>query len=148
MKAARASYPEDNARRAPFVLKGDTLSSGTFWHGKLLNDWAVDWVRYETEGKGYFATTAMEDTGSLQSLTLLAHAGRVDLKRVLVLRTASNYDMPPPGVTAAENLARTKLGQYSAYVPSLDAAWKVGNAVVEELLRNWAKYRVELPASH
>jgi purine nucleoside permease len=146
MKSSRAAYPEDNARRPPFVLKGDTVSSGTFWHGKLLNDWAIDWVKYLTAGKGDFVTTAMEDTGTLQSLTFLAKSGRVDLNRVLVLRTASNYDMPPPGVTAAENLARTKLGQYSAFLPSLEAAWRVGNTVVAEIVKNWPKYRDTTPA--
>jgi purine nucleoside permease len=88
----------------------------------------------------------MEDTGTLQSLTFLAKAGRVDINRLLVLRTASNFDMPPPGVTAAENLARTKLGQYSAYLPALDAAWRVGNVVVENLVANWPKYRDRTPA--
>ncbi len=145
MRTARNAYTEEAARRAPFVMKGDTLSSGTFWHGKLLDEWASDWVRYHTGGKGDFVTTAMEDTGTLQSLTLLAKANRVDVRRVLVLRTASNYDQPPPGVTAAENLARTKLGSYSAYVPALEAAWRVGNTVVETLLRNWSKYRETIP---
>lgn len=139
LRSARAEYQEDNARKPPFVLKGDTLSSGTFWHGALLNEWAVDWTRYHTDGKGDFVTTAMEDTGTLQSLTLLAKAHRVDLDRVLVLRTASNYDMPPRGITPAENLARLKLGSYSAYLPSLEAAWRVGNTVVENILRNWPK---------
>jgi purine nucleoside permease len=146
MKTARAPYPDENARRPPFVMKGDTLSSGTFWHGKLLNAWAVDWVAYQTGGKGGYVTTAMEDTGTLQSLTFLAKAGKADLNRVLVLRTASNYDMPPPGVTAAENLARTKLGQYSAYLPALEAAWRVGNTVVENLVNNWPRYRDRTPA--
>ena len=69
MQTARSQYPSENARRPPFVMKGDTLSSGTFWHGKLLNEWAIDWVQYHTGGKGDFVTTAMEDTGTLQSLT-------------------------------------------------------------------------------
>jgi purine nucleoside permease len=146
LQMARSEYESPNARRPPFVMKGDTLSSGTFWHGKLLNDWAADWVQYHTGGKGDFVTTAMEDTGTLQSLTLLAKARRVDLTRVLVLRTASNYDQPPPGVTAAENLARTKLGSYSAFVPALEAAWRVGNTVVENLTQNWQKYRDVTPA--
>lgn len=135
MKSAREPYQEPNARRPPFVLKGDTLSSGTFWHGRLLEEWASDWVRYHTGGKGVYTTTAMEDTGTLQALTLLAKARRVDLNRVLVLRTASNYDQPPPGITAADNLGRMKLGSYSAYLPALDAAWRVGNTVVENILR-------------
>lgn len=146
IKSARSEYAEESSRRPPFVLKGDTLSAGTFWHGKLLNDWAIDWVSYQTGGKGSYVTTAMEDTGTLQSLTFLAKAGRADLNRVLVLRTASNFDMPPPGITAAENLARTKLGQYSAYQPALEAAWRVGNTVVEKLVANWPKYRDVTPA--
>jgi len=146
LRATRAPYTDDNARRPPFVLKGDTLSSGTFWHGALLNDWAADWVRYHTGGQGVFATTAMEDTGTLQSLTLLAKAKRVDLNRVLVLRTASNFDRPQPGVTPAENLARLKLGMYSAYLPALEAAWRVGDAVVERLVANWQQYRDTTPA--
>ena len=146
MQAARNLYDSPSARRPPSVMKGDTLSAGTFWHGELLNQWAVDWVQYQTGGQGDFVTTAMEDTGTLQSLTLLAKAGRADLNRVLVLRTASNFDLPPHGVTAAENLARLKLGKgYTAYLPALEAAWRVGNTVVDELLRNWPKYRERPP---
>jgi len=147
LQAARSPYGSPNARRPPFVMKGDTMSSGTFWHGKLLNEWATDWVQYHTGGKGDFVTTAMEDTGTLQSLTLLAKAGRADLNRVLVLRAASNYDCPPEGISAADNLARLKIGQYSAYLPALEASWRVGNTVVEELIRNWRRYRENRPAA-
>ncbi len=40
LETARAHFEGANARRPPFVLKGDTLSSSTFWHGKLLDQWA------------------------------------------------------------------------------------------------------------
>lgn len=147
LRTARDQYEPAEAKRPPLVMKGDTLSSGTFWHGTLLNQWATDWVRYHTGGKGDFVTTAMEDTGTMQSLTLLAKIRRVDLNRVLVLRTASNFDMPPPNITSAANLARMKLGLgYSAYLPSLEAAWRVGNTVVSALLENWPKYRDSLPS--
>jgi purine nucleoside permease len=65
---------------------------------------------------------------------------------VLVLRTASNFDRPQPGVTPAENLARLKLGKHSAYLPALEAAWRVGDAVVERLVGNWQQYRDITPA--
>lgn len=115
MRNERQLYPNANARRPPFVLKGDQLAASTFWHGKLLNQWANDWVSYHTGGKGNYVTTAMEDTGTLQALTYLARAGRVDLNRVLVLRTASDFDQPSPGKTAAESLARNKIGKYTGY---------------------------------
>jgi purine nucleoside permease len=146
MAARRKKFSQfPNAQRPPFVLKGDTLSSETFWHGKLLNAWANAWVNYHTGGRGNYVTTAMEDTGTLQSLTWLARAGRVDVKRVLVLRTASNYDEQEDGMTAAESLFGEKLGSYSAYVPSLDSAHRVGSVVVHELVANWARYENALP---
>src|SRR5262249_30441430 len=92
MRRRRDQYYSPSARRPPFVLKGDTLSSTTFWHGKLLNEWANEWVKYQTDGKGSYVTCAMEDTGTLQATTFLDKAGRVNRERVLVLRAASNYD--------------------------------------------------------
>ncbi|MGA2600276.1 MAG: purine nucleoside permease, partial [Bryobacteraceae bacterium] len=102
---------------------------------------ANDWVKYYTGGKGNFVTTAMEDTGTLQALTFLSHAGLVRRDRVLVLRTASNYDQQRPGISAAESLAETKIGQYSAYLPALESAWRVGHVVVEEIAAHWDRYR-------
>src|SRR5581483_11784165 len=99
MREARERFPQPAARRPPIVVKGDTLSSSTFWHGKLLSQWATDWVAYYTDGKGSYTTCGMEDTGTLQSLTFLAKAGRVDRDRVLVLRTTSNFDQQTAGMT-------------------------------------------------
>jgi purine nucleoside permease len=145
MRRRREQFEFDNAQRPPFVLKGDTLSSMTFWHGKLMNQWANDWVKYHTGGRGNYVTTAMEDTGTLQALTFLSHAGLVQRDRVLVLRTGSNYDQQRPGISAAESLAETKIGQYSAYVPALESAWRVGRVVVEEIVRGWVRYRDHPP---
>lgn len=54
-------------------------------------EWCRDWVTYWTGGKGTFATSAMEDSGIMRALRSLDVAGRVDVRRALVLRTASNY---------------------------------------------------------
>jgi len=146
MRRRRAGYPQENARRPPFVLKGDTLSSMTFWHGKLLDEWANDWVKYHTGGRANYVTCGMEDTGTMQALTFLHKAGRARLGRVLVLRAASNYDQQRPGISAAESLAETRIGQYSAYYPALEAAWRVGRVVVEELASHWDRYRDRPPS--
>ncbi len=147
MKERRMEYEGDVAHRPPFVLRGDNLSAETFWHGKLLNQWARDWVKYETDGKGTYAVCGMEDTGTLQSLTWLARAGKVDIHRVLVLRTASNYDQQRIGITAAESLAETKVTKYSAYLPALEAAYRVGHVVVDSLVANWSQTRDAVPGS-
>jgi purine nucleoside permease len=145
IRERRLLFQEPAARRAPSVIKGDTLSGGTFWHGAKLSQWANDWVRYHTDGKGNYVTTAMEDTGTLQSLSWLARTGKVDLQRVMVLRTASNFDQQRPGITAPESLAETKVGSYTAYLPSLDAAHRVGSVVVRELVRGWSRWRDRIP---
>jgi purine nucleoside permease len=143
-RALYVGFP--NAQKPPFVLKGDSLAAMTYWHGKVLNEWANNWVKYYSDGKGEYVTTAMEDTGTLQSLTWLAKAGKVDVNRVLVLRTASNFDMQWPGGDAAESLSGEKLESgYSAYIPALEAAHKVGSKVVHELVSGWAKYENEIP---
>ena len=134
-----------NAQKPPFVLKGDTLSGMTFWHGKLLNEWAERWVSYWTEGKGNFVTSAMEDTGTYQALTYLHPTGKVNKDRVMVLRTASNYTTQPPGgMTAAEHLLRENEG-YAGLNASVEAAYRVGSVVVDELVQHWARYRDRTP---
>jgi purine nucleoside permease len=145
LKAIRAEFDGAAAQRPPFVLLGDEISSSTYWHGKLFDAWAAAWVPYFTGGQGQFATTAMEDTGTLLSLENLAAAGRVDYQRILVLRTVSNFDRQPRGMTAADSLARQRIGAYSAYLPSLEAAYTVGHAVVDELLTHWPHYATSIP---
>jgi purine nucleoside permease len=146
LKEIRSHFDGDAAQRAPFVTLGDEISSSTYWHGKLMDAWAAEWVRYFSGGKGEFATTAMEDTGTLQSLTFLARAGRVDLNRVMVLRAVSNFDRQAQGLTAAESLARQRIGAYAAYLPALEAAYRVGHTVVNELLNHWTQYERTIPS--
>jgi len=146
MATYRARFGEfARAKVPPSVMKGDTLSGSTFWHGRKMNKWASDWTRYWTEGKGTYTTCAMEDTGTLQALTQLAHVGRVDLDRVLVLRTVTDFDSPPADMTAAESLVRGREGAYFAYREALEAAHRVGGRVVSELLSHWSRYEKTPP---
>ena len=147
IRAARARFTGfPNAVLPPFVTHGDVLSGMTFWHGVLMDQWANAWARYFTGGQGNFMVTAMEDTGTLQALKFLSHAGRVDLQRVLVLRTVSNYDRQPPGVTAAGSLKQMIDGDYDAYIESLEAAERVGDKVVRDLVVHWQEHESAIPS--
>jgi purine nucleoside permease len=134
-----------NALKPPFVARGDTLSASTFWHGSKMDEWANAWTRYYTNGKGNYMVAAMEDSGTLQSLTFLSQAGRVDLRRVLVLRTVSNYDREAPGVSVSESLQEMVSGNYSAYMPALEAAQIVGDKVVRDLVDHWPDRESTIP---
>ena len=146
LRAARARFAGfPNALKPPFVTRGDTLSSSTFWHGSKMDEWANAWTRYYTAGKGNYMVSAMEDTGTMQALTFLSQAGRVDLQRVLILRTVSNYDREPPGTSAADSLKSMISGNYSAYFPALEAAQIVGDKVVRDIVEHWPERESTLP---
>ena len=137
IKAERMRFADHpNARKPPFVLEGEQLSAMTFWHGKLMNDWANEWVDYWTSGKGEFVTSAMEDTGVLQAVTYLDRIGRADKDRVLVMRAGSNYTMPPPGVDAASYLLRENEG-YAGLNAAVENLYLVGSKVIDAILANW-----------
>src|SRR6202790_4590545 len=142
-RARFAGFP--NALKPPFVARGDTLSASTFWHGSRMDEWANAWTRYYTGGKGNYMVAPMEDSGTLQALTFLSQAGRVDLKRVLVLRTVSNYDRQAPGSTAAASLKDMAAYNYSAYMPALEAAETVGDKVVRDLIEHWPERESTIP---
>ena len=124
---------------------GSTLSAETFWHGTLLDQWAADWTRYMTDGEGAYATTETNDAGSMVAISALAAAGRADANRVMLLRAASNFDMPPPGVTAAQGLADQGPGSYAGYLPALEGAYRAGSVVVHAILDDWARRQAAPP---
>ncbi|HEY5810254.1 MAG TPA: purine nucleoside permease [Povalibacter sp.] len=139
-RAQFTGYP--NAVRPPFVTLGESLASGTYWHGEKLNTWANDWVRLQSGADRNFMMTNMEDTGTLTALRRLSRTGLVDANRVMVLRTASNYTMPPKGKTAAWS---TTAPYPEQGLPAIEAAYQVGNRVVQELVGSWSKYETAIP---
>ncbi|SDF74366.1 purine-nucleoside phosphorylase [Terriglobus roseus] len=144
-----AKLPEDDAMRKlrlqykgfagtarePKVITGANMATEIFWHGAKMDAWAHRWVQFETDGVAHLGTTAMNDTGSMLALWSLTQQGKADWNRALLLRTASNFDMPAPGVTAADNLASEKHGAYTGYLPALEAAYTVGHRVVTEWMK-------------
>lgn len=89
----------------------------------------------------------MEDTGTLQALTFLNQAGRVDLRRVLVLRAISNYDQQAPNETAEQSLKQMATGNYAAYMESLEAAERVGDKVVHDIVEHWSERESTIPSA-
>ncbi|KMS53152.1 purine nucleoside permease [Sphingobium cupriresistens LL01] len=140
-RAAWAGYP--NAQKPPFVLMGETLGSVRYWHGPGRTQWARDWVKLWTGGKGRFAMTNMESQSLAGAMAIAAKQGLVDPARVLVLRTGSNPSMPPPGRSAVESVADEGAGQVAAF----EANYRVGVPVVHELLSHWDSYKDHVPGT-
>jgi len=138
-RAEFKGYP--NAQKPPFVLVGDSFASDSYWHGKLMTEFASDWVRMFTHGEGNFVMTNMEDSGFTEALQRLDRMHRVDFQRVMVVRTGSNYCMPRPGHTAVESVTAPYIGGRSA----LEAAYRVGSKVLHELVSHWERYGAHVP---
>ena len=149
MDALRAKYTNSpNAKALPNVSMGAHLSASTFWHGEKLNTWANDWVAYWTKGKGNFVTSGMEDSATLQSLSYLDNAGLVNKDRLLILRTASNFTMQPPSLSAAENLKLESSGDgYAAMGAAIEAAYNVGSQVTDYIVTHWETVKDTPPSA-
>jgi purine nucleoside permease len=97
-----------------------------------VNEW--------TDGGGQLVMTAGEDQAILDTLHLFAGGGRVDPRRVLILRTASNYSREGDGQPEAD-VKFAKGGAAAAF----EAAYRVGSPVVKALVAGWDRYAVTLP---
>ena len=144
VQTLRAPYSGPGAR-PPFVLEGDGLMSARFWLGDRMNQWARQWVQYWTAGDGEFVMSAEEDTGVMQALTFLSGARRADLNRVLMLRAASDYTVPPPGMAAATFLAKETVDGFPGTPPALDNLYAVASPVVRALEEDWTHTRDHIP---
>ncbi len=140
--AFRAEYKGfPNAQRPPFVLEGDTFASDLYWHGPTMTAYAEDWVRLYTEGKGRFVMTEMEDSGFMESLERLGRAGKVDPRRVMVLRGGSNYCTPRPGHTSLESVT----APYLRTPLPLEDLYLAGSTVLHKLVSEWPATRDHIP---
>ena len=123
------------AMQAPVVIEGDSFASDAYWHGKVMTQYANEWVKLWTGGKGNFAMANMEDSGIAEALQRLEKMHRAEYGRLMVLRVGSNYSMQAPGQTAVESVT-------SPYISStaFEDCWVVGSVVVRELVAHWDKY--------
>jgi purine nucleoside permease len=147
LQTVRAQYPDyPNTQAPPEIMRGDVVGSPTFWIGKLLNTWAEGWTSYWTQGKGTFTMTSEEDAGYGQALTFLAQVNAIDFNRVLVLRSGSDFTVPPTGKTPYDLLLQDATGVgYSGFIESLADVYLAGASVVNEIADHWGKYKDTVP---
>lgn len=140
LAAERAGFRGEPAAQAPpRVFVGTSLATVRFWHGERRTQWAREWVRLQTGGAGNLAMTDGEDQAVLDTLNLYAKQGRVDARRILVLRTASNYSRPGDGKPMRVDFAPGGLEA------AAEAAYRVGSPVVKALVAGWSTYETTLP---
>jgi len=134
------SYP--NALKPPFVTIGDTLSSSRYWHGRYLNQWANDWLKLYAGKQANFMTSNMEDSGTMTALYRLARIKKMDPQRIMVLRTVSNFTMPPADKPTSWSITAPYPEEG---MPAIHAAQTLGNVIVQDIVNHWDKYKTQLP---
>ncbi|KAG6837746.1 hypothetical protein H0H93_001672 [Arthromyces matolae] len=120
---------------APSVVECDTATSDTYWSGVLLGEAFENTTTLFTNGTGVYCTTQQEDNATLESLLRGTKAGLVDFSRIIIMRTASDFDREYPGQSAADNL----FGDPGAFLPSILNLHLAGVKVIEGIITGWDK---------
>lgn len=133
-RANYASNPEFAAAAGkPGIVACDTATSDVFWSGALLAGAFENTTKLFTNGTATYCTTQQEDNGTLEALLRGAVTGLVDFSRIIVMRTASNFDRPFDGQTAAEHLFGPDPG-FDISIENIPAA---GVPVVTGIVSGW-----------
>ncbi|KAK3690485.1 purine nucleoside permease [Podospora appendiculata] len=134
--AAEPNHAFHAATLPPSVIQGDVASSDVFFHGPHITRGVEGYCRLITHGQANYCMAAQEDNGTLAALMRAAQAGAVDFSRVVLLRSGSNFDQPPPGETTSIPDMPLHLA-HGGIELALENARIAGHEVVKGILRDW-----------
>lgn len=140
---ARAKYSSPPANQPPAVIQCDTLAGDTWWSGTALGERAREWTHILTDGKGVYCTTQQEDNATYEALKRAAATHRVDLDRVAVLRSGSDFDRPYHGQSSSDNLL--DYAAQGGFAPAIKNLFLAGNPLVQDIVTHWGEWREDVP---
>lgn len=132
--APNNQYAAGAAPTGPSVVECDTATSDVYYSGTLLSNAFSNYTTLMTNGSGTYCTTAQEDNATLEALLRAAANKLVDFSRIIIMRTASDFDRPYPGEAATTNLFWAEQG---AFEPAVENLYLAGIEVVEGILGGW-----------
>ncbi|EOO00723.1 putative purine nucleoside protein [Phaeoacremonium minimum UCRPA7] len=122
------------ATTAPSVIKCDSATSDVYYSGTLLSEAFENTTTIWTNGTGEYCMTAQEDNATLEVMVRMAIEGLVDFSRIIVMRTGSDFDRPPPGVSAFDHL---RLSDQNGFGIAIDNIYNAGVEIIKGILKNW-----------
>ncbi|KAF3901865.1 hypothetical protein AA313_de0210245 [Arthrobotrys entomopaga] len=147
-KRYRERYMQTAARQHPGVQECDTLATNLYWAGKGIADAMGNYVTRLTNGTGVYCSTESEDSGWIAGLFRAYVVGRVDYTRTIVMRSITNYDRPPPGVSDYDNLFSTQQSEGS-YAIGLQNLYLAGKEVIEDIINHWhSTFELGIPTNN
>ncbi|PWY75053.1 purine nucleoside permease [Aspergillus heteromorphus CBS 117.55] len=138
-QAYRANYATPDGiyaagTRAPSVVECDVATSDVYYSGVILGETFGNYTSLLTNGTGNYCASAQEDNATLEALLRAAKFNITDFSRVIVMRTASDFDREYPGQSARDNLLYASTGSYE---PSVENIYRAGVKIVEGILAEW-----------
>ncbi|KAL8809835.1 MAG: hypothetical protein Q9223_002079 [Gallowayella weberi] len=130
----RAKYAFTAATTGPSVVACDGATSDVYYSGPILSSAFANFTSLITNGTGTYCSTAQEDSAILESLLRAAKARLVDFSRIIVMRAASNFDRPPPSISAYDHFFYRTSG---GFLPSLMNLYLAGREIVGGILGQW-----------
>ena len=140
----RRHYPQSPANQPPRVIQCDTASGDTWWSGRLLGEHAGRWTALVTDGKGVYCTTQQEDNATLNALTRGSESSLLDLRRVAVLRSGSDFDRPYPGQSTLDSMRAQRALDGALRISTLNLV-RAGMPLVDEIIHKWALWQTGVP---
>lgn len=136
--AYRANYASTAAYAAgasgPSVVGCDVATSDVYYSGSILATAFENTTKLFTNGSGVYCTTAQEDNATLEALLRGAINNLTDFSRIIVMRTASDFDRQYMGEDATFNLLYADQGGFE---PAIQNIYLAGIKVVEGILGGW-----------
>lgn len=128
-----ASIYQAGARK-PSIVECDVATSDVYYTGDLLSEAFANTTKLFTNSTGTYCTTAQEDNATLEVLLRAALHKRVDFARIIVMRTASDFDRPYPGEDPVYHIL---YAQQHGFEISIQNIYNAGIHVVQGILSEW-----------
>ncbi|EPE25932.1 hypothetical protein GLAREA_01844 [Glarea lozoyensis ATCC 20868] len=133
--AAKSTPKFKQAIRKPAVKKGDVMCSDVYYTGTLLGESAENTTRLYSNGSATYYMTAQEDNATLEALLRGAAHKVLDFSRVILMRSAANFDRPHPAITSYDNLYTVVQGGFGSSLKNLQIT---GTLVIRGIINEWS----------
>jgi purine nucleoside permease len=124
----------EKATRNPGIIKCDVATSDVYFSGTHLGEAFDNTTRLFTNGSGIPCMTAQEDNATLEAMIRFAKLKVMDFARIIIMRSAADFDRPYPGLPCIDNLFYTNQG---AFLSSIANLYLAGTPVVKGILEGW-----------
>lgn len=135
----RQRYPQEAARRDPFVGTGTHMTGDTFFHGPGMSEQAQYIAKLY--GADDYVITEMEAA----AITLVVKRLHGD-DRVMSLRGAVNYDQGSPGETTLQHLDPAPGQTAGGFAETVENVAAVGSRMADHIVGEWDTWQAGVPA--